>query len=176
MIQAQLSPAFVIELWCLWHPDTMSLKRCPTLDMPTQLTHVFMPLYSFVDIRKEQLFFFCFLDDGINISSTLPQHPWCIWPYNSTSAVVISRVACLHNWTFAVITLGFSFSIRPCLDCPNIELLLLGAFLPLCPVNIAETAKPLPIPCGYSRFEASRPLFYCNFYKSPFSSMLLCYH
>jgi len=175
MIQAQLSPAFVIELWCLWHPDTMSLKRAPHLTCLHSL-HMCLCLCIVLLTLERNNSFFCFLDDGINISSTLPQHPWCIWPYNSTSAVVISRVACLHNWTFAVITLGFSFSIRPCLDCPNIELLLLGAFLPLCPVNIAETAKPLPIPCGYSRFEASRPLFYCNFYKSPFSSMLLCYH
>ena len=114
-------------------------------------------------LNRNKSFFFCFLDDGINISFTLPLHPWCIWPYSSTSAVVISRVACLRNWTSAVISLGFSFSIRPCLDWPNIDLLLLwvGAFVPLCPVYIAQTAKPLPIPCGYSRFEASKRTLKC---------------
>jgi hypothetical protein len=35
MFRAQVSPAFVIELWCLVHPDTISLNPCPTLDMPT---------------------------------------------------------------------------------------------------------------------------------------------
>ena len=142
MFQVQLSPAFVIELWCLWHPDTMSLKRAPHLTCLHSLhmclclcivlltlnrnkSSSFFPLFRQRNKHKlyvastsmmymaVQLYFY-----GCNFTRCLfAQLNFC--SYKSGLFFLHQALFRLSKyWTFAVMSWSFS-SIMPCLYCPN---------------------------------------------------------